>query len=67
MAEKILFQKDKYIVGITEEGNLYETYVYTNSKKILGAAAVYKKEEQAERERRKKKKKTEERMMYDCT
>ena len=41
MAEKILFQKDKYIVGITEEGNLYETYGYTNCKNILGAAALY--------------------------
>lgn len=35
MAEKILFQKDKYIVGITEEGNLYETYGYTNCKIFL--------------------------------
>ncbi len=51
MAEKILFQKDKYIVGITEEGNLYETYGYTNCKNILGAAALYIKELQAEIEK----------------
>lgn len=50
MAEKILFQKDKYIVGITEEGNLYETYGYTNCKNILGAT-LYIKELQAEIER----------------
>lgn len=31
MAEKILFQKDKYIVSITEEGNLF---IYSNSSFI---------------------------------
>ena len=54
MAEKILFQKDKYIVGITEEGNLYETYGYTNCKNILGAAALYIKKLQDEIQRLKK-------------
>ena len=55
MAEKILFQKDKYIVGITEEGNIYETYGYTNCRNILGGAALYIKELQAEIEKLKNK------------
>ena len=55
MTEKILFQKGKYIVGITEEGNIYETYGYTNCRNILGGAALYIKELQAEIEKLKNK------------
>ncbi|MBR5544824.1 MAG: hypothetical protein IKU66_05060 [Clostridia bacterium] len=48
MKEVILFSKDKYIVGITEDGKLFESYGNTNCKNILGGAALYIKELQAE-------------------
>ena len=41
MKDKILFQKDKYIVGITNDGKIFESYGNTYSKNILGASALY--------------------------
>ena len=55
MKEVILFSKDKYIVGITEDGKLFESYGSTNCKNILGGAGFYIKELQAEIEKLKQK------------
>lgn len=35
MKLKIIFQKDKYIVGITEDGKLFESYGNTYTRNIL--------------------------------
>ena len=48
MKSKIIFQKDKYIVGITEDGKLFESYGNTYTRNILGAAGLYIQELQAE-------------------
>ena len=48
MKLKIIFQKDKYIVGITEDGKLFESYGNTYTRNILGAAGLYIQELQAE-------------------
>ena len=44
----IIFQKDKYIVGITEDGKLFESYGNTYTRNILGASGLYIQELQAE-------------------
>lgn len=47
MKEKILYNKNKYIVGITENGELFESYANLYNKRILGGAAYYIKELQS--------------------
>ena len=46
--DKILFQKDDYIVGMDGDGRIYETYGYIKRKYFLKAAATYIKKLQAE-------------------
>lgn len=58
MKSKIIFQKDKYIVGITEDGKLFESYGNTYPRNILGAAGLYIQELQAEIEKLKGKNST---------
>ena len=41
MKDKILFQKDKFIVGIDGNGQMFESYGNTYSRNILGGAALY--------------------------
>ena len=41
MKENIIFQKGNYIVGITSDGQLFESYKNTYSRNILGASALY--------------------------
>jgi len=53
---KILFKKDGYIVGITDEGKFFESYKNINSINILGGAGMYIQELQKEIERLKIKK-----------
>lgn len=47
MKEKILYNKNKYIVGITENGELFESYANLYNKRILSGAAYYIKELQS--------------------
>ena len=58
MKSKIIFQKDKYIVGITEDGKLFESYGNTYTRNILRAAGLYIQELQAEIEKLKGKNST---------
>ena len=51
MKSKIIFQKDKYIVGITEDGKIFESYGNIYTKNSLGAAGLYIQELQAEIEK----------------
>ena len=39
--DTILFQKEKYIVGITKDGKYFESYSTLNQKNILGGAGLY--------------------------
>lgn len=48
MNDKILFNKNGYIVGITERGEYFESYQTLYSKNILGGAGLYIQELKAE-------------------
>ena len=48
MQEVILYKNGKYIVGVTTEGQIFESYATLDIKNILGASALYIKELQKE-------------------